>query len=110
MVQISKPLIGFKFHAFPQANLGYNLIMDNLEKIHEQHKATMLVDTNRILPGNEAGISGPHYGAFFMADLLAERYVGMTPPKPTKEKPKIVKKNIRVFRNQDLTATEITHH
>jgi len=63
------PIIAFKF-----ANKGCDMIMDNLDKIHESGQATMLVDAPRSLQSPD--VSTPHYGAFIMGDIVAERYYG----------------------------------
>jgi len=68
------PIIAFKFYSFASANLGYNMVMDKLEKIHNGNQATMIVNVDRTLQANPLGISAPHYGSFFFADLIAEKY------------------------------------
>lgn len=68
------PIIAFKFATYPNANKGCDIIMDNLDKIHESGQATMLVDAPRSLQSPD--VSTPHYGAFIMGDIVAERYYG----------------------------------
>ncbi|MCA9812996.1 MAG: hypothetical protein KC483_09085 [Nitrosarchaeum sp.] len=104
------PIIGFRFYSFPSANLAYNLIMDDFEKIHENNQATMLVDVDRLLPGNPSNISAPHYGPFFIADLVAERYAGGGPRnEEDSENNRPVKpvKPVKLFCKDDLVTSTI---
>lgn len=69
------PIIAFKFAPYPKANLAYNMIMDQLDKLHDKHQATMLVNLQRNLRGSEnMNVSSPHYGSMMMGDILAETY------------------------------------
>src|ERR1700739_4786631 len=44
---VNIPIIAFKFATYPNANKGYDMVMDDLDKIHEDGQATMLVDVSR---------------------------------------------------------------
>lgn len=103
------PIIAFKFYSFASANLGYNLVMDNLESIHEGNQATMLVGVDRALSANALDVSGPHYSSFFFADLVAERY-GLSIPKLDKDGQIIKKttpKSVKFFCKNDLVTTKL---
>jgi len=72
------PIITLKFSTYPMANKGFDLVMDNFETLHEDNQAIMMVDSPRMLGSAESlNVSGPHYGSFFTADLIAERYTGV---------------------------------
>ncbi|MEP0823949.1 MAG: hypothetical protein HRF40_00535 [Nitrososphaera sp.] len=101
------PIIAFKYASYPKANKGYNLVMDDLDKLHEAKQATMIVNSPRVIPFNPKSISAPHYVPFFMADLVAETYrvASWSPPKEDeidKDKPKTV----RIFCRDGLVAPE----
>ena len=100
------PILAFKFYSFPSANIGYNLVMDNLDEIHEDRQATMFVETDRTLPSHPLNVSAPHYGPFFFADLITEKYSGRAFKKKKSEK-ETMKKNVRLFCKNDLVATTI---
>ena len=90
------PLIALKFAQYPHANKTYDYIMDNLEKIHDKRKqGIMMVDTPRALfSDTNPNVSAPHYGSFFIADLIVERYAG-----PARGN---LNKSARVFCKNDL--------
>ena len=104
------PIIAFKFYSFASANLGYNMVMDNLENIHNGNQATMMVNVDRTLQSHPLGISALHYSSFFFADLIAEKYSIRIP----NEKKKITKintpRNIRIFCKNDLVTTTLNKH
>lgn len=69
------PIIALRFTPYPKANLAYNTIMDDLDKLHEKHQATMLVNLQRNLRGSGyMNVSAPHYGSLIIGDILAETY------------------------------------
>lgn len=91
------PIIGFKFATYPNANKGYDMVMDNLDKIHENGQATMLVDASRSLQSPDClNVSTPHYGAFIMEDIVAERYYGQIGRRVSK------RDHVRLFCKNDL--------
>ena len=104
------PIIAFKFYSFSSANLGYNMVMDKLDDIHEGNQATMLVDVDLTLQANPLGISAPHYGSFFFADLIAEKYSLRIPTEKEKASKKIIPRNIRIFCKNDLVATPLSKY
>ena len=70
------PILGFKFAPYPKANIAYDMIMDEFDKIHEKSKAVMIVNSERYLRANTSrNVSGPHYGSFIVGDLIAERFI-----------------------------------
>jgi hypothetical protein len=77
--------------------------MDDLDRLHENNQASMMVDVPRFLqPSDCLNVSALHYSSFFMADIVAERYfgqIGMS--KPDKEKIGR-KRSIRLFCRNDL--------
>jgi hypothetical protein len=91
------PLMAFKFAPYPKANIAYDTIMEDFEKIHEKSKGVMIVDAERNLKySNQPNVSGPHYGSLIMADLIAERYkAGGGGKKPT---------SVRLFCKNDLVT------
>lgn len=96
------PIIAFKFSTYKNANKGFDLVMDDLDKLHESNQATMVIDAPRFLHSSESlNVSAPHYGSFFMADFVAERYQGPAGRGVNKEHEK--KKSIRVFCRNDLS-------
>lgn len=69
------PIIALKFVPYPKANLAYNLIMDNLDKLHEKHQATMMVDLQRSLRGSDyLNVSSSHYSSLIAGDIMTETY------------------------------------
>ena len=103
------PIIAFKFYSFASANLGYNLVMDQLENIHEGNQATMFVDVNRILPANILDISAPHYGSFFFADLIAEKYGLKIPRRDAAGKviEQPTPRSVKIFCKNNLVTTDL---
>jgi hypothetical protein len=95
------PIIAFKFSTYKNANKGYDLVMDDLDKLHESSQATMMVDAPRRLPSSDSNISAPHYGPFFLADIIAERYLGAAGRRVSDDKNK--KRHVRVFCRKDLS-------
>jgi hypothetical protein len=74
------------------------MVMDDLDKIHEDGQATMLVDVSRFLQSPDClNVSTPHYGAFIMGDIVAERYYGQTGRRGSKRK-----NTVRLFCKNDL--------
>lgn len=104
------PLVAFKFISYPYANKSFDIVMDKLDKLHEGGQATMLVDIPRRLQGETSrDASGPHYGAFMMADLVAERYVGgFGQKKLIQPNTSRLKNRMRVFCRNDLVTTIVT--
>ena len=71
------PLIALKFAQYPSANKAYDHIMDNFDQMHEKNQGVMMVDSPRALYSEKNyDVSAPHYGSFFTADLVAEKYAG----------------------------------
>lgn len=96
------PIISFSFSTYRRANKGYNLVMDNLDTLHEKGKATLMLDIPRFIKSNDYyNISAPHYGPFFIADLVAERYIGQSGRRTSIEKKE---RKIRIFYKEDLTV------
>ena len=104
------PIIAFRFYSFASANLGYNMVMDKLNIVHEGNQATMFMGVDRFLKSNPLGISAPHYGSFFFADLIAENYSIRIPKNKGKTPKKIIPKNIRIFCKNDLVTTTLNKH
>lgn len=104
------PIIAFKFYSFASANLGYNMVMDKLNDLHEGNQATMFIEVDRTLQANSLGISAPHYGSFFFADLVAEKYSIRIPDDKEKTSKKIIPRNIRFFCKNDLVTTTLSKH
>ena len=89
------PIMAFKFASYPKANVAYDMIMDEFDKIHEKSKAIMMVNSDRYLRSQQSrNVSGPHYGSFIAADLIAERLI--TP------KGFDIKKSVKFFCRNDL--------
>jgi hypothetical protein len=65
---------GNKFSSYKNANKAYDLVMDDLDALHEDKQATMMVDIPRFLqPSDCLNVSAPHYSSFFMSDIVAEK-------------------------------------
>ncbi len=94
------PLIAFRFAPYTKANKGYDLVMDNLDRLHEDGQATMLVNVPRNLDSGSLNVSAPHYGSFIMADIVAEKYHGKG-FNPTK------RRSVRLFCRKDLVTPVI---
>jgi len=89
------PIMAFKFAPYPKANLSYDLIMDKFDKIHEKHKAIMIVNSERYLrSSNSLNVSSPHYGSFIIGDLVAERFITVRGSSTSK--------SVRLFCKNDL--------
>ena len=72
---ISVPIIGLKFATYLNANKGYDKVMQALDKLHEKHKATLMLDVPRYLKSERyKNLSTPHYTPFLVSDLVAEKY------------------------------------
>lgn len=94
------PLIALKFAQYPKANKTYDLIMDNLDAIHEKHQGIMMVDTPRALySDSNYNVSAPHYGSLLTADLVVEGYTGGGGGN--------TKKSVRLFCRGDLVTPKI---
>lgn len=93
------PILGFKFAPYPRANIAYDMIMDEFDKIHEKSKAVMIVNSGRYLrAGGSRNVSGPHYGSFIVGDLVAERFnTG-----GFRVQPDTSNKSVRLFCKDDL--------
>lgn len=107
------PLIGLQFATFPYANLSYNMVMDNLDKIHEKNQGIMMLNTLRAIPNHN--VSAPHYSTLLTADLVAETFSDKFGRNKNRlqisieEKiEKIPSKKIRFFCRNDL-STPITN-
>lgn len=93
------PIIALEFARYAKANLAYDYIMQNFDKLHEGHQAIMMVNATRaIYSESYKSVSALHYGAFFAADLSVERYGGGggTP-----------NRTVRLFSSNNLTAPKV---
>jgi hypothetical protein len=93
------PIVAFKFAPYPNANKSYDLVMDDLDKLHEDKQATMIVDSPRFLiKKDDLSASAPHYSSIVMSDVVAERYsVGRGS----------TSKKVRIFCRKDLITPVI---
>lgn len=93
------PIIGLRFATYPNANQAYDIVMDNLDKLHENGQATMIVDSPRFLRSDDClNASAPHYGSFFIGDMIAESYHTGGSSR---------KRKVRVFCRKDLVTPTI---
>lgn len=95
------PIIGFKFATYPRANKGYDLVMPELEDLHEKGQATMMVD----IPRSTSSVSAHHYAPFFMADIMAGKYQSGGGNSDEDEGEK--ERKIKLFCRKDLAVPEI---
>ena len=80
------------------------MVMDDLDKIHEDGQATMLVDVSRSLQSPDClNVSTPHYGAFITGDIVAERYYGQIGRRANKRN-----NAVRLFCKNDLITPLIS--
>ena len=93
------PIIALKFARYAKANQAYDYIMNKFDTLHEKHQAVMTVGSPRaIYPEAYKSVSAPHYGAFFVADLSVESYMGGGGGS---------KRTIRMFSRDNLTTRKI---
>lgn len=89
------PILAFKFAPYPRANLAYDMIMEEFNKLHEKSKAVMIVNSERYLRSSKSlNVSGPHYGSFIVSDLIAEKFITVRGSSLTK--------SVRLFCKDDL--------
>jgi hypothetical protein len=102
------PIIAFKFATYLSANKGYDMVMEELDKLHETGQATMIVDAPRFLKKLDArSISAPHYSPFFMADMVVESFAPKwVVKKKDDDKTKARRKSVRLFCKNDLAIPE----
>ena len=94
------PLIAFQFATYSKANRTYDYLMQEFDALHEKHQAIMAVNAQRaIYTESYKSVSAPHYGAFFVADLSAERYGGGGG---------VPNRTLRLFSSDNLTTPKVS--
>lgn len=69
------PFIGISYASYPRANLSYNFIRANLDRIHENKKGIITLDAPRTtFQQLDKEISALHYSSFIVSDLVSERF------------------------------------
>ncbi len=70
------PMIGFTYASYRRANLSFNYVMSNLDKVHEANKGIITVGAPRVLSRDDydPDVSAPHYSSFLLSDIVAEGY------------------------------------
>lgn len=70
------PFIGFTYASFTSANLSFDYLMTNMDKIHESNKGIITVGAPRTMGKDELDqdVSAPHYSSFLISDIVSEKY------------------------------------
>jgi hypothetical protein len=100
------PIIAFKFSSYKNANKAYDLVMDDLDALHEDNQASMMVDIPRFLQSSDClNVSAPHYSSFFMSDIVAEKYTGQIGMSKSDKEKIGNKRSVRIFCRNDLAIS-----
>jgi hypothetical protein len=94
------PFIGLTYSTLTRTNLAFNKVISVIDKLHEQGKGFITVDSPRVsgVYSEDPDVSALHYSNFVSSDLSAEKsYVGG----------KSSNLKIKLFEKTDLVVSEL---